>query len=156
MTEEGALITDGRSYEIRAYDTQGRLSRIYRIDQPDQPVTEEMVDAKIELEAAAREKRSREYIEMVYDEVPMPDTLPAFESLQVDELGWVWAELYRWRPEEARTWMVFDTAGRAPGIIRTPAHLEIGTIGRDYILGVWRDELDVEYVHRYSLQRSGS
>lgn len=156
VTEDGALITDGRAYEIRAYDTQGRLSRIYRIDQPGQPVTEEILDAKIELEAAAREDRSTQDIEMVYDEVPIPDTLPVFESLQVDEPGWIWAELYRWRPEEARTWMVFDTAGRAHGVIRTPAGLEIGYIGRDYILGVWRDELDIEYVSRYSLRRSDS
>jgi hypothetical protein len=28
-------------------------------------------------------------------------------------------------------------------------------IGEDYILGVWKDEMDVEYVRMYSLDRGG-
>jgi hypothetical protein len=31
--------------------------------------------------------------------------------------------------------------------------LEVQWIGRDVILGVWRDEFDVEYAHRYPLDR---
>ena len=32
-----------------------------------------------------------------------------------------------------------------------PANLEIWQIGHDYVLGVWSDELDVEYVRRHAL-----
>jgi len=34
-----------------------------------------------------------------------------------------------------------------------PPGLEVHWIGRDAILGVWQDELDVEYVHRHRLTR---
>jgi hypothetical protein len=33
--------------------------------------------------------------------------------------------------------------------------MEIHDIGEDHILGVWKDEMDVEYVRMYSLDRGG-
>jgi hypothetical protein len=35
--------------------------------------------------------------------------------------------------------------------VRTPADLRVFAIGRDWLLGVWQDELDVEYVRAYGL-----
>ena len=85
--------------------------------------------------------------------MPIPVTLPAFQSLQIDEVGWLWAEVYEWDPVQPREWMVFDPEGRAHGTIRTPAGLEVHRIGDDFILGVWLDELRVEHVRRYTLRR---
>ena len=35
----------------------------------------------------------------------------------------------------------------------TPAHLRVHAIGYDYVLGVWRDDLGVESVRMYGLER---
>jgi hypothetical protein len=32
-----------------------------------------------------------------------------------------------------------------------PEGLSVAAIGRDYVAGVWRDELDVEYVRLYRI-----
>jgi hypothetical protein len=57
---------------------------------------------------------------------------------------------------DERRWTVFSPEGRALGSVVTPPGLRVLEIGRDYVLGVWQDELDVEYVRMHRLDRSGS
>lgn len=87
------------------------------------------------------------------------DTLPAFVGLVVstDEHLWVRlptnsTELER-TPERISTnrWSVFDPEGRWLGTVSTPPDLEIRLIGSDYVLGVWKDTLGVEYVRLHRL-----
>lgn len=49
-------------------------------------------------------------------------------------------------------WIVYDLEARPIGRVTTPAGFEIHEIGRDYVLGVGRDEMDVEYVELYALE----
>ena len=83
----------------------------------------------------------------------IPETLPAFRSLKVDAMGWLWAEVYEWDPTLPPEWMVFDLDGRARGTLTTPKGLVVESIGADYILGVWIDDLGIEFVRRYALKR---
>lgn len=48
-------------------------------------------------------------------------------------------------------WDVFDPEGRWLGGIAMPVGLEVTEIGEDYILGIWKDDLDVAYVRMYEL-----
>jgi hypothetical protein len=155
-TADGALITRGRPAEILDYDVDGRLRRVFRIDS-DRAVTEEMIDAFIDLEHSRFQRvQPRNSWYRVYDEIGIPDTLPAFQALQLDELGWLWAEVYNFEPDQPRDWVVFDPEGRARGTVRTPPGLEIEWIGRAAVLGVWRDEFEVEHVHRHRLTREAA
>jgi hypothetical protein len=47
-------------------------------------------------------------------------------------------------------WWVFDPDGRLLGTVGVPAGLVVLPIGRDRVLGLWRDELDVERSARAS------
>ncbi len=85
--------------------------------------------------------------------MPIPDSLPAFRSIRVDQEGWVWAELYTWDTTKPLSWMIFDPSGQAQGVLETPPGIEVQSIGYDFVLGVSRDEFGVESVHRYRLQR---
>lgn len=57
--------------------------------------------------------------------------------------------------DDAPRWTVFDTEGRMLGTLGTPRSLRLDEIGDDYLLGVFRDRLDVEHVrmHRISKPR---
>ena len=48
--------------------------------------------------------------------------------------------------------MVVDLKGGVLAEVTTPPRLTVQEIGVDYVLGVWRDSLDIEYVrlHRPS------
>lgn len=156
----GAFLTRGNRPEIREYDIDGQLQRIFRIRGGSRPVTRERVDSFIDLELARRPQRygslSRGTWYDMYEDMNIPDSLPVFRDIRVDELGWLWAELYQLDSSRPRTWVVFDLGGRARGTVRTPAGLDVQWIGPDAILGIWRNELDVEFVHRHRLARDAA
>ena len=87
---------------------------------------------------------------------PMADSFPAFSSFIGDAAGHLWVREYDFPREErpAPLWTVFDPEGRVLGYLETPRGLRIFEIGADYILGRMRDELDVEYVQVWPLERS--
>jgi len=156
----GAFLTHGRRAEIREYGVDGQLQQIYRIRGGARPTTRERIDSFIDLELDRRPERygslPRDTWYDVYDDINIPDSLPAFQDIRVDELGWLWAERYQLDSSRPRTWVVFDLGGRARGTVRTPAGLDVQWIGPDAILGIWRNELDVEFVHRHRLVRDAA
>lgn len=62
-------------------------------------------------------------------------------------------EAYRhsWEPEPV--WQVFDREGRWLAAVRTPPRFRIHQVGDDHLLGVWRDEDEVEHIRVYPLVR---
>jgi hypothetical protein len=48
-------------------------------------------------------------------------------------------------------WTVFDREHRMLGTVTTPPRFIVSWIGEDLVLGIWRDEFDVEYVRGYEL-----
>lgn len=56
-------------------------------------------------------------------------------------------------PDGETTWRVYSRSGRWEGELRTPARWRLMDAGRDWVLGVRRDEDDVEYVELYSFSR---
>jgi hypothetical protein len=87
-------------------------------------------------------------------------TLPAFIAVVAPRDGGVWVqqhattgELLAAAPYAVATnrWTVFDLDGRWLGTVTAPNGLRLTEVGADYVLGVWRDELDVEYVRLHRL-----
>lgn len=144
----GFFITDGVNPEIHQYDTAGHLHRIIRIDEPERRVTRDEF-----LVAASAYAGESEALRGGYEVMPLPTTRPAFQGMLVDELGWLWVELYHLVAEPYRKWMVFDTTGRALGTVDLPPELEVHHIARTFVLGRWRTEDRVEYVRKHSLTR---
>jgi len=92
-----------------------------------------------------------------FETVPMAEFFPAFASVLGDATGHLWVEEYE-SPREDRPgtqWTVFDPEGHALGFVETPDGLEIYEIGEDYILGRVNDELGVESIQFWPLDRSG-
>ncbi len=48
-------------------------------------------------------------------------------------------------------WDVFDRTGRYLGMVALPARFTLRAIRGDRIYGLWRDELDVQYVVRLQI-----
>jgi hypothetical protein len=104
-------------------------------------------------------------------ELVLPETYPLFGRLLTDGGGNLWVMRYpafeepvsSWQlkslmggwvvdPEGAE-WIVLDHDGQTVARVRTPPGVMVLEIGSDYILGLSRDELDVESVSLYRLQR---
>ena len=97
----------------------------------------------------------------------MASTLPVLHSLHLDAVGNLWVEPYSLPGADVAPFQVYTpdgtwlgTVAMPPGLSLEAGGLRTGTgsksafeIGDDYILGVWRDELDVEYVRLYALEK---
>jgi hypothetical protein len=140
-------------YEIVRYSAAGAPELIVRRAWTPQPVTSEDV-SRLKAERLARADAGfRPNLERLFQDIPFPSTFPAFADLQVDPLGDVWV-LESSRPGDTRhRWTVFAPFGSVLGVVETPAGLAVRQIGRDYVLGTWHDDLDVEHVRLYDLQR---
>jgi hypothetical protein len=152
-----AIISQTDRYEIKAYSADGSLKRIVRRDHDVRAPTEEDRDAfRTDYLATIKNPESREFSTSLVNAAPLPQSFPAFYAIEVDALGYLWVREYD-LPGEDRDrplWTVFDPDGIVLGFVETPPGLVIYEIGADYILGKVRDELRVEYIQLWPLDRS--
>ena len=86
-------------------------------------------------------------------DMPLVDSFPAFAEILADLAGYLWVLEYRMFGEGPAVWTVFDPDGRIQGLVETPPGLDVLEIGEDYVLGLVEDELGVEYVQLWALDR---
>ncbi len=152
-------------YELKAFRADASLERIVRrahvlraptpadvaayIDQAVPQSIAGMSDA--DLENLQRDSRRR------LESVPVAEHFPVFTFVMSDALDHLWVEEYEFPGEErpGSLWTVFDPEGRVLGFVETPEGLWIWEIGEDYILGRADDELGVESVQLWPLERRG-
>jgi hypothetical protein len=159
-TTEAAVVGDRfyaghtERYEITRYTSEGEAELILRLQRAPVAVTpDDLARYKAErledADATFRQQTARNL-----EEMPYPGTFPAFADLVVDPDGNLWALDFPRPGDERRRWVVFAPDGRALGAVETPPALRVLEIGRDYVLGVWQDDLDVEHVRLHELRRT--
>lgn len=145
---ELVAIGDQATYEIKAFAADGALVRIVRRDGDLESLTRADADAYWEREYADEPPDRRAESLRAVKDMPLAESYPAFSGILSDRLGHLWVREHR-----GSVWTVFDREGRVRGLVETPSGLRIFEIGRDYILGRSRDELGVEYVQLWALER---
>ena len=136
------------SYEIKGFTTDGKLVRIIRRDGDLEQPTRADQDAYF----AEHFADWPDFLNEVRD-MPLVDSYPAFAEILADLAGHLWVREYRASGAADPAWAVHDSEGRIRGLVETPADLEVFEIGEDYVLGLGRDELGVEYVQLWALSR---
>ncbi len=144
------------SYEIQVWIQSGTLTRLIRRDQALQAVTDAHVAALMEgmAEEAGDDDQAREFRRM-FREAPIPEFHPAYGDIYADALGFLWVEEYRLPGDEVRLTTIFDPEGRMVGSVILPDAFRVFQIGEDYILGRYADELGVEFLRLFGLDRPG-
>ncbi len=140
-------------YEITRYAASGVPEEIIRLAWTPVAVTGGDIARHKADRLARADAGSRQSTERLYQDIPFPSTFPAFDDLKTDPLGDLWVRGVARPGDERRHWVVFGPDGLALGPVETPPGLSVREIGRDYVIGTWRDELDVEHVRLYALRR---
>jgi hypothetical protein len=155
MTEDRLIVGESGSGEISWYTFEGELERVARRPWPRRPVTDAMIDRYVDGSSPP-----------LSDDIALGRTfaeeLPVFSELMVDADGNVWVRQYqvnhgfttlqyRRTFEVPSEWVVFDPTGRWLGEVEMPAGFTALEIGDDFVLGITRDEFDVEYIRVYDL-----
>jgi hypothetical protein len=148
-------VGDNATYEIRVYSVAGRLIQVIR--KAAAPVTLEQADLQaFEYSVlAAGDSRQRRQMRVLFEKLPPPPrTYPAYApDIHVDGDLNVWIRESS-RPAHQRSeWSVFSAGGEFLGTVVMPPGVDVLDIGADYVLGLQRDELGVEYVRKFRLCR---
>ncbi len=151
LLREAICWGDGDRYEIACYDRHGTLQRLIRRDVPARRVTTADRDAYTRRQMENADDNRLPAIRRRLAEVPFPETMPVYDAFLSDAGDNFWVREFDPEPEMPRTWHVFDPGGRLLGAVTTPAGLGVTQVGEDFVLGVWRDEADVEHVRLYPL-----
>jgi hypothetical protein len=141
------------TFEIQIHGLDGAIESIVRVLRPLEPLTAAEIDAYKErqLELVEGDEALRERQRQL-DELDYPETKPAFGGvLTSDAQGNLWVQGLAATGYEAVEWTVFDREYRMLGTIQMPPRFAVSWIGEDLVLGVWRDDFDVEYVQGYEL-----
>jgi hypothetical protein len=141
------------TFEIQIHGLDGAIESIVRVLRPLEPLTAAEIDAYKErqLELVEGDEALRERQRQL-DELDYPETKPAFGGvLTSDAQGNLWVQGLAATGYEAVEWTVFDREYRMLGTVQMPPRFAVSWIGEDLVLGVWRDDFDVEYVQGYEL-----
>jgi sugar lactone lactonase YvrE len=153
------------SYRFGLYATDGTLERMVTMPYEQQPVTDadkdavsgwlerQWADAGVPPQALATLRNA----------VHFKDFFPAFNFINSGPSGTLWVQHVQ-KPSDlteeqlesynliedsgASDWDVFDSEGRFLGVVSMPERFAPRVFVGDKIYGVWRDELDVQYVVR--------
>jgi hypothetical protein len=150
LVPTGVVLVDGATGEIRINSLTGTDSVVTVLSpQPVDPAQfRQVVDALIAEASPGRQAMLRSF----YEDMNPPETRGVVRDLLVDRLGMIWLNVDA-SESDGPEWLIIDAAGESIARVRTPAGLAIHEIGEDYVLGVWRNELDVESVRQYYLKR---
>jgi len=81
----------------------------------------------------------------------LPERLPAFAALEVDEDGAIWVASSVLGDSEGYDWLVFSKEGVLRGRVHTPPGMRVTTVRPGFVVGIVADDFDVPYVRRYRL-----
>jgi hypothetical protein len=157
-TDSMVWIGTADAFAIDGYTLDGRLA--VRIRAPDigpDPITAEDKAAWVDDQVGDRDLMGGsgmgEHMRAFYERMPHREYPAPYDRLLADRGGRVWVQHTR-RPHESRhTWTVFDPGGQWLGNIAMPGGFSPFDVGNDYVLGVWRDDLEIEHVQLYSLNK---
>ena len=156
-TDSSMWYGPGDVFEIREIAFDGRVLRLVRLDAPLRPVTEQdQEDYKAASIERVRGTREEQIMERMIVGSIFPAHFPAHYELMVDDAGNLWVQDYQpFGAEIPRMWSVFDRRGRYLGPVEVPAGFTVHHIGDRFVTGRWTDEMDVEYVRVYAIEKRG-
>ena len=87
------------------------------------------------------------------DRLPPVDSALGYRAVRLDELGFLWVEGRLDETNVRRPWLIYDDQARLVGRAATLAAFEPHEIGKDFMLGRWRDGNGIEHIRMYGLDR---
>lgn len=166
LRREGAVAVGGDelivgfadAVDLRVISPEGDTVRRIRTPALDRPSTP-VIDS---VRAYWAEKRLDTFEEPGFDPFAwwegefIPDSWPPFEDLLRDPDGNLWLRPVHLLargvdPVPPQMWPVFDSTGVLLGKVAVPGHIQVTTITRDAVLGVYFDEWNSLHLVRYPL-----
>ena len=157
-------------FRVNIHALDGSLTRVITMPVERQPVSEEdksiitgMLETVFEQQGVPPQG-----VELIKQNISFEDTYPAFTQMRSGPENGLWVqqvgipsdmteeERENWNPmldQGSDVWDVFDAEGRLLGIVTMPDRFTPFSLKGDRMYGVWRDDLEVQYVRVYRVTR---
>ena len=142
------------TYQIHRWTPERRLDMIVHRAVEPRPVTDEDRAQAWDTATGIRNLRGG-VVRQRRADVVFNETLPVFDALLVDDLGYLWVRDFAPPWEPPPPWAVYDTTGIWLGTVQTPQGVNVWQVGSDFVIGTKRDESNVESVGVWQLERGG-
>ncbi len=154
-SRDGFWYGDPATSELREESAADQPRRIVRWEGAERTVTDADVKALLAKWTDETDNPAARSFFAEYGRThPRADRFPAYEALHVDELGRLWLQDYvrEDRNDEHRRWTILSADGTAIlGRLSHPIGFDVHDIGESWILGVEKNELDVETLALYRI-----
>jgi hypothetical protein len=144
---------DTHSTEVGIYDPTGKRLGSVKLRPSSRPLTDADIEKWIEVDLARRNAAQKLDARNDFKQIPPLKRTPEFAAMKVDDLGNLWVRHYGPPFDPSPNWDVYDANGAPLARVRLPARFDPFHIGRDFLVGVRKDELDVEHIEVYRLTR---
>ncbi|MFV1988616.1 MAG: hypothetical protein ACC682_15185 [Gemmatimonadota bacterium] len=156
FTDDGIYVGDNAGYRIDRYDLAGTLTTSIRLLRDPLPLSSRLVDQYLEAErtkasSGAAAKGGSDIFGMMAEDAPYPEWLPFYDAILTDDAGNLWVRDYVTNPDTVTRYVVFGPGGEAVATAELPPRFRVTEIEGGLVLGVWRNELDIEQVRAYTL-----
>ncbi|MFH1764693.1 MAG: hypothetical protein ABIF09_10920 [Gemmatimonadota bacterium] len=152
------------AFSIQVFDREGILRRIIRRDETPHRVTRSDFDRWVEqmIEILDLPPDERAEMRRSAGELSAAETMPAFRWIAVDSEDNLWVEEWQGVGLGQGRFSVFRANGAWLGYVEIPEGLHDLRreffqpwleIGSDYLLGIWSDDLGVEQVRLYRIEK---
>lgn len=144
----------GEGHQLARWSVDGTLQRLVRLAGVERAVTPADLDAHIaRLTSGVDDAQRRQSLEQGMRALSLPERMPAVGRLLIDAHDRLWAMDFLAPADSTATWRVFDADGRYLGAVAMPRTFTVHEVGPDWVLGVFRDEDDLEQVRVYGIER---
>ena len=148
---DGVWIADDDRWQMRKYSARGVLRMIVRSSASPTAVTDELLEAYIgERYRHAEQVPTLEELKRDQREIAQHTTTPAFGAIRGTTEGGVAVSEFGLDTVSPRVWITVDPDG-VVNALELPAGLDVKRWGPDWVIGVVRDALDREEIHRYRI-----
>jgi hypothetical protein len=148
----GLYVGSGETFSVDHYALNGQLRR--RFKGPWENLLTDDATIAAYRDAQLDEDGERIRNQMERQGFPMPETLPAFTEMRLDPEGALWVKRFSPPGTATNRWGVFGPDGAFLGHVTLPDRLTLTDIGIDWVLGVVTDDLGVDRVRMYALDRT--
>ena len=139
-------------FEISVFSIDGQ--RVGSIREDIERIALDRTRRQAFIDATVEASRNGERARPFYAGLEYPEFLPAYSNLLVDAEDNLWVQEYPDpASEQGSLWRVYSRDGALLSLVETPRGFEVFDVGADYVIGVARDELGVEFVRMYRLSK---
>lgn len=140
--------------EVRVLSLTGTLKRIHRLPiEPAAVTAEDMERVRDQYLTGLPPTLEREIAPRL-EAVGFPDKQPLFDDIEVDPEGNIWLEAYQEDRAVARSWHALSPEGQWLGIVAFPPGFVVHAFTNDQVLGVWTNDLGVEFARWYRILKT--